>query len=121
MKPRHADLFAVNLDEETLIRYIDRFLIYYINTADKLTRTSVWLENLPGGIERLKEVVIEDSLGIGEDLEKQMQHLIKTYHCEWKTTINDPEKLLRFKPFINSNEKDETIKFTKERKQLRPV
>ena len=39
-KPRHADLLAADLDEETALKYIDRFLMYYIMTADRLTRTS---------------------------------------------------------------------------------
>ena len=121
MKPRHADLFAVDLDEQTLIKYIDRFLIYYINTADQLTRTSVWLENLSGGLKHLQEVIIEDSLGICEELEKQMDYLVKTYHCEWKATINDPNKLLRFKPFVNSLDQDETVKFVKKRGQFNPA
>ncbi len=120
MKPRHGDLLASDLDEETLIKYIDRFLIYYINTADKLTRTSVWLEKLDGGISYLKKVIIEDSLGICQELEKQMNHLIKTYKCEWKDVVENSDKRKRFRPFINSQETDETVLFSMEREQIRP-
>lgn len=119
--PRHADLFASEIDDETLIKYIDRFLMYYIKTADRLERTSTWLTKLEGGIEKLKDVVINDSLGICEELEKQMQHLVDTYHCEWKDAIEDPEKLKRFRHFNNSDDTDESIKFVNERDQIRPA
>ena len=121
MKPRHADLFATDLDDETLIKYIDRFLMFYIRTADRLQRTSVWMDNLEGGLEYLKQVVIEDSLGIAAELEEQMNNIVGTYQCEWKTTIEDPERLKRFKQFVNSDEEDEQIVFIEERGQLRPA
>ncbi|MBD5782429.1 nitrite reductase large subunit [Pelagicoccus sp. NFK12] len=121
MKPRHADLFAADLDKETLIKYIDRYLMFYIKTADKLTRTSVWLDSLEGGIEHLREVIIEDSLGICAELDQQMQHLVDTYHCEWKDAIEDPEKLKRFRHFGNTDESDPTIKHILEREQIRPA
>jgi len=121
MKPRHADLFATDIDDETLIKYIDRFLMFYVRTADRLQRTSVWLENLEGGLDYLKQVVIEDSLGIAEELEQQMNTIVDTYQCEWKTTIEDPEKLKRFVQFVNSDEEDEQIVFVQERGQPRPA
>ena len=121
MKPRHADLFATDLDTPTLYKYIDRVLMFYVRTADRLQRTSVWLENLEGGLDYLKEVVIKDSLGIGTDLEKQMQRVIDSYQCEWKTTINDKEKLKRFRQFVNSDGEDENVLFVEERGQLRPA
>ncbi len=121
MKPRHADLFATGLDDETLIKYIDRFLMFYIRTADRLQRTSVWMDNLEGGLDYLKSVVIDDKLEIGEELEKEMGVVIDAYQCEWKTTIEDEEKVKRFKTFINSDAKDETIVFVDERKQIRPA
>ena len=121
MKPRHADLFAIDLDDQTLIKYIDRFLMFYVRTADRLQRTSVWLDNLDGGLEYLKQVVIEDSLGIADELEAQMNRIVGTYQCEWKTTIADPDKLKRFKQFVNSNQDDEQIVFIQERGQPRPA
>ncbi|MGH8582241.1 MAG: nitrite reductase large subunit NirB [Gammaproteobacteria bacterium] len=121
MKPRHADLFATDLDKDTLIRYIDRFFMFYIRTADRLQRTSVWLENLEGGLEYLKSVIIEDRLGIGEELERDMQAVINTYECEWKKTIEDPEKLRRFRHFVNSDEPDREVVFVQERGQYRPA
>jgi nitrite reductase (NADH) large subunit len=121
MKPRHADLFATDLDDQTLIKYIDRFLMFYVRTADRLQRTSVWLDNLDGGLEYLKQVVIEDSLGIANELDEQMTRIVGTYQCEWKTTIADPEKLKRFKQFVNSTADDEQIVFIQERGQPRPA
>ena len=121
MKPRHADLFATGLDDETLIKYIDRFLMFYVRTADRLQRTSVWMDNLEGGLEYLQSVVIEDKLDVCAELESEMQVVIDAYQCEWKTTIENPEKLKRFRTFVNSDEKDNTIVFVEERDQIRPA
>lgn len=121
MRPRHADLFAIDLDTTTLIRYIDRILMFYIKTADRLTRTSVWLEKLEGGLAYLKDVVINDSLGICAELEAQMQRLAGTYACEWKATLEDPQALKRFRHFVNSDQADPNILFVEERTQIRPA
>ena len=121
MKPRHADLFATDLDDATLVKYIDRVLMFYTKTADRLQRTSVWMENLEGGLEYLKSVVIDDSLGICDELEAQMQHIADTYQCEWKTTVESPEALKRFRQFVNSDESDSNIQFVTEREQIRPA
>ncbi|BFM10960.1 NADPH-nitrite reductase large subunit [Simiduia litorea] len=121
MRPRHADLFATGLDKETLIKYVDRFLMFYVRTADRLQRTSVWLENLEGGLEYLKKVVIEDSLSIGAELEADMAHNIGNYQCEWKTTIESPEKLKRFSHFINTDTRDSNLAYVVERNQIRPA
>jgi len=121
MKPRHADLFATDLDDETLIRYIDRFLMFYVRTADRLQRTATWMDNLEGGLNYLRAVVIDDSLGIAADLEAQMQHIVDTYACEWKAAVEDPDKRKRFRQFVNSDEPDSGVVFVKEREQNRPA
>lgn len=121
MKPRHAELFATDLDDSTLIKYIDRFLMFYVQTADRLQRTSVWMENLEGGLDYLKSVVIDDKLGIADELERQMNALVGKYQCEWKTTIEDDEKLKRFRQFANSDSEDSHIVFVRERDQRRPA
>ncbi len=122
MRPRHAELFATDLDDATLIQYIDRFLMFYVETADRLQRTSVWRENLEGGLDYLRDVVINDSLGIAAELEHQMEKIVDTYQCEWKTTINDPEKLKRFRSFVNAPDtNDDNIVFVSERHQVRPA
>jgi nitrite reductase (NADH) large subunit len=121
MKPRHADLFATDLDDETLVKYIDRVLMFYVKTADRLQRTSTWMENMEGGLDYLKQVVIEDSLGICESLEAQMQHIADSYQCEWKTTIENEESRKRFRQFVNSPEADKQIIFVQERDQIRPA
>ncbi|WP_151702503.1 nitrite reductase large subunit NirB [Nitrincola alkalilacustris] len=122
MKPRHADLFATDLDDATLIRYIDRVLMFYVYTADRLQRTSVWMEGLKGGLEYLREVVIDDSLGLGAELESRMQHVIDTYQCEWKTAVQDPNKRKRFRSYVNADQpRSARIQMIEERGQLIPA
>ena len=121
MKPRHADLLAADLDRETLIRYIDRFLMFYVRTADRLQRTSVWLDNLEGGLDYLKQVVIEDKLGIAAELEADMARVIDTYECEWKKAVEDQQTLKRFRTFVNSDRADDNVVFVQERGQIRPA
>lgn len=120
-RPRHADLFATDLDEETAIKYIDRVLMYYIFTADKLTRTATWLEQLEGGLAHLTDVVIHDKLGICEELEARMQHLVDTYQCEWKAVVNDPEKRKLYRQFMNTDQTEPSIELVDERGQQRPT
>lgn len=119
--PRHAQLLAQDLDEETLTRYLDRFLMYYVRTADRLQRTSAWLDRMDGGIEHLRDVIINDSLGLAEELEAAMRYHIATYACEWQETLSDQGKLKRFKHFVNSDETDEAIVWVTEREQPRPA
>ena len=121
MRPRHADLFATDLDDQTLVKYIDRLLMFYVRTADRLQRTSVWLENLEGGLDYLQEVVINDSLGIGEELEAQMAHVVETYQCEWRTALSDQDKLKRFREFVNDEREDPVQIWSEERGQKRPA
>ncbi|EON92207.1 nitrite reductase (NAD(P)H) large subunit [Marinobacter lipolyticus SM19] len=122
MRPRHADLFATDLSDEELVRTIDRVLMFYVRTADRLQRTSVWMENLEGGLDYLKEVVLEDSLGLGRELEEHMESIVGTYQCEWKTAVEDPEKRKRFREFVNApDKKDPVQQWTTERDQRRPV
>ncbi len=121
MKPRHGDLFATDLDDDTLIKYIDRYLMFYVRTGDRLQRTSTWLDNLEGGLEYMQKIVIDDHLGINDELDKQMQHVVDTYQCEWKTTIESEDQLKRFRQFVNSDKIDNNIEFVTEREQIRPA
>ncbi|MDU9390767.1 nitrite reductase large subunit NirB [Pseudomonas sp. zfem002] len=121
MRPRHAELFATDLDDATLVRLIDRVLMFYIRTADKLQRTSVWRESLEGGLDYLKQVIIDDSLGLGAELEAQMQHVVERYECEWANALKDPEKLKRFRTFVNDHRADPGVHFVRERGQRRPI
>lgn len=118
--PKHAILLAEQLDEKTCIQYLDRFLMYYIRTAAPLMRTAAWLEKLDGGIAYLKKVVIEDSLGLAEELENEMQGLVNRYECEWKQAIEDPNMIKRFKHFVNSDQNDQSIEFVPLRDQKMP-
>jgi nitrite reductase (NADH) large subunit len=119
-QPRHADLIAADVDEETLIRLIDRFLIYYIQTANPLERTARWLERLDGGLEYLKRVIVDDALGICSQLERDMQSLVDKYECEWAAVVRDPARRAAFRHFANSTETDPTLGFVRERDQRRP-
>jgi nitrite reductase (NADH) large subunit len=121
MKPRHADLFASDIDTETMLKYIDRFLMFYVRTADRLQRTSVWMENLEGGLDYLRKVIVDDSLGICDELEAEMQLVIDSYQCEWKTTIENEDKLKQFRSFVNADGSDKEIVFIQERGQIRPA
>jgi nitrite reductase (NADH) large subunit len=117
-KPQHALLFATDLDSETCIRYIDRFLMFYIKTADPLMRTAPWLNKMEGGITYLQNVIINDSLGIAEELGKEMQLLVNSYKCEWKEVVDNPELQKKFNHFVNApDEKDPSIKFEPMREQ----
>ncbi|MDF3309451.1 nitrite reductase large subunit NirB [Rhodococcus sp. T2V] len=110
--PKHAQLLAGGLDDETLIRYIDRYLMFYIRTADRLQRTAPWVESLEGGLDHLKAVVCEDSLGIAADLEAAMAKHVQGYKDEWAGVLEDPEKLSRFVSFVNApDEADPTVAF----------
>jgi nitrite reductase (NADH) large subunit len=121
MKPRHAELLAADLDKPTLIRYIDRFLMLYIRTADRLQRTATWRDHLEGGLEYLKQVVCEDKLGIAAELEADMARVIASYQCEWKRAVEDPATLERFRHFVNSDARDDSVAFVTERGQIRPA
>ncbi|ROR26548.1 nitrite reductase (NADH) large subunit [Comamonas sp. BIGb0124] len=121
MKPRHAELLAVDLDDATLIRMVDRFLMFYIRTADRLQRTSTWRDNLEGGLAYLKSVVLDDSLGIAAELEAEMSHVVGTYACEWKKAVDDPAVVKRLRTFVNSDAGDDNVVFVQERGQIRPA
>jgi nitrite reductase (NADH) large subunit len=128
--PVHAELLAADIDEETVIKYLDRYIMYYILTADRLERTAVWQAKLPPGktgggpIEHLKEVIIEDSLGICAELDRRMQYLVDTYHDEWAEVVKDPVKRAKFKQFANTDKiipKEDMIEFVDMRGQMRPT
>ncbi|MBA0127958.1 nitrite reductase large subunit [Haloechinothrix sp. YIM 98757] len=120
--PRHADLLASDVDSETLVRLIDRFVMFYIRTADRLQRTARWLEEMDGGLEHLRSVIVDDSLGICAELEAAMHEHVANYVDEWNAVLSDPDKLARFTSFVNAPEApDPTISFRTERAQKVPV
>lgn len=119
-KPQHAILLAADIDKETCIKYLDRFLMFYVRTAEPLSRTATWLNKMDGGMSYLKNVVINDSLGIAEELEEQMRYHVSTYECEWKAAIENPEMRKKFTHFVNApKEKDPTVKFEEMRSQIK--
>ncbi|MBT8163094.1 nitrite reductase large subunit NirB [Arthrobacter sp. GN70] len=120
--PAHAQLLAGGLDDETLIKYIDRYFMYYIRTADRLQRTARWQEELDGGLDHVRQVVVEDSLGIARELEAAIAAHVENYEDEWAATLKDPERLRRFRSFVNAPDAaDESIAFVPERGQIRPA
>ena len=122
MTPRHAQLLAGDLDDETLVRYIDRFLMFYIRTADRLQRTAPWVEQLDGGLDHLRDVVCNDSLGLAAEFEEAMARHVAGYACEWKGVLEDPDKLSRFVSFVNAPDApDPTVAFTKRDGRIVPM
>ena len=121
MKPRHAELLASNLDEATVVKLVDRFLMFYVRTADRLQRTSTWRENLEGGLDYLKQVVLDDKLGVAAELEADMQRVVDSYEDEWKNAVEDPAVRQRFSHFVNSEAVDDNVVFMPERGQIRPA
>ncbi|MFD0690332.1 nitrite reductase large subunit NirB [Actinomadura fibrosa] len=122
MRPRHADLFATDLTDDELITYIDRFLMFYIRTADRLQRTASWLEALDGGLGYLREVIVDDRLGICAELDAAMERHVAAYSDEWRDTLEDPDRLRRFVSFVNApGTPDPSIEFEVEREQIRPL
>lgn len=118
-KPQHAMILATDIDEETAIKYTDRFLMYYIKTAEPLMRTATWFNKLEGGLPYLKAVIVDDILGIGELLESEMQKLVDAYKCEWREVVENPELQKKFSHFVNSDKKDETVAFEPLREQIK--
>ncbi|MDQ1428100.1 MAG: nitrite reductase large subunit [Acidimicrobiaceae bacterium] len=121
LKPQHAILLAADIDRDTVIQYLDRFLMFYIRTADRLERTAVWFNKLEGGVDYLRRVVIDDCLGLAGELEADMARHVASYRCEWTETIDDPARMARFRTFVNSSEADPNIVFITERGQPRPA
>lgn len=120
-KPRHAEVIAEDVTKRQAIKILDRFIIYYIRSADKLERTARWIEKYPDGIKGLKEVLVDDKLGICDDLEKEMEVLVGTYHCEWTNVVKDPARKRAFRQFINTEETQEVSEKIQEREQERPA
>lgn len=119
--PRHAQLFASDVDTDTLVRLIDRFLMFYVRTADRLQRTATWIEALDGGLDYLREVIVDDSLGVCAELDAAMARHVESYADEWAGVLDDPVKLARFASFVNAPETpDPSIRFTRERGQPVP-
>ena len=120
-RPQHAKLLVNDVDTETCTKLVDRFLMFYIRTGDPLTRTATWLNKMEGGLDYLRDVIVNDSLGICGQLENDMKELIANYHCEWKKVVDNPELQKQFKHFINSDETDSTLSFVEVRDQRLPA
>ena len=121
-RPRHADLLLAGVDTGTLVRTIDRFIMFYIRTADRLQRTASWLQSLEGGLDYLRSVIVDDSLGIGSELDAAVARHVERYEDEWAAVLADPGRLRRFVSFVNvPGTPDPSIAFVSERGQPRPA
>lgn len=120
-KPQHAQLLASDIDRETCIRYLDRFLMFYVKTAGPLERTATWLNKLEGGMAYLKSVIIDDTLGMNAQFEQEMQYIVNTYQCEWQAVVENDALRSQFRHFINAEDEDPTLAFVDERGQKRPT
>jgi nitrite reductase (NADH) large subunit len=119
-RPRHADLLLSDVDTDTLVRTIDRFLMFYVRTADRLQRTAPWVESL--GLDYLRAVIVDDSLGICDDLDAALAKHVESYSDEWADVLADPQRLARFVSFVNAPDApDPSVRFVPERGQKRPV
>ncbi|MCA1179295.1 MULTISPECIES: nitrite reductase large subunit NirB [unclassified Pantoea] len=121
MKPRHADLLAADLDRDTLLTYLDRFMMFYIRTGDRVQRTSLWLESMEGGIDYLRSVIVDDKLSLNAQLESEMTRLRGKVECEWAATVKDPQQQIHFSTFINSDQRDPLVQHINQRDQHRPA
>ena len=121
-KPRHSELLAKDVPPDDVVPMLDRYLMFYIRTADKLQRTARWVEQLPGGIKYLREVILEDKLGIAASLEQQMDELVGTFFCEWTAAINNETRKQKFAQFGNTPDNlPNNVEVVTERGQARPA
>jgi nitrite reductase (NADH) large subunit len=120
-RPQHAKLLVADVDTDTCVKLVDRFLAFYIKTADPLTRTATWLNKMDGGLDYLYDVIVNDSLGIAGELEAHMHKLIEKYHCEWRAAVQDPSLRARFKHFVNAEDADPALEFVMMRGQKIPA
>lgn len=104
-----------------VIPILDRYLMFYIRTADRLQRTARWLEALPGGMKYLREVILDDKLGINASLEAQMAELVDSFFDEWAEALSNPSIAAKFKQFANTDENLENMELETDRGQPRPV
>jgi nitrite reductase (NAD(P)H) len=119
--PKHSELLAKGVPPDDVVQILDRYLMFYIRTADKLQRTARWLEKLPGGINYLREVILDDKLGICASLEEQMEELVGTFYDEWVEAVKDPERKKHFQQFANTTDTLQTMETEEDRGQSRPV
>ncbi len=120
--PKHARLLAEDLTDDELVRTIDRFLLYYVRTADRLQRTAAWLDEVEGGLDHVRAVVCDDALGIATELDAAMAAHVESYEDEWKAVLDDPDKLARFSSFVNAPATpDPDLAYVAQRGQRRPA
>ncbi len=120
--PVHAQLLVEDVSDEDVFRVIDRYLMYYVRTADRLQRTAPWQQDHEGGLDRIRQIVVDDALGLGDELDAHMARHIDSYEDEWKAVLNDPERLKQFTSFVNApDQPDPSLAYVEQRGQRRPA
>ena len=79
---RKGDLLCTVPTHEDVLKYMGRFMQYYREHGKYLERTYTFVERI--GIETLKNIVMEDSLGIAARLDDDMQKAVDAYKDPWK-------------------------------------
>jgi len=78
---RKGDLLATVDDPDLVVTLTGRFMQYYRENAKWLERTYAFVPRV--GVDLLREVVVQDSLGIAADLDARMQAAIDNYQDPW--------------------------------------
>jgi nitrite reductase (NADH) large subunit len=78
---RKADVLCRVPTQEEALRVIGRFMQYYRENARWLERTYDFVPRV--GVERLRNILVHDSLGIGERLDREIQASIDAYVDPW--------------------------------------
>ncbi|MEV3904742.1 nitrite reductase large subunit NirB [Mycobacterium sp. NPDC050551] len=94
---RKGDLLATVDDPQTVITLTGRFLQYYRENANWLERTYAFVPRV--GIEHLRAVVVDDSEGIGTELDERMQKSVDAYRDPWRDG-QDPVTEGQFRPSL---------------------
>ena len=83
-----------------------------------------WQNGLTLALADINDIVALDKVRsqLNAELEQQMQHVVNTYQCEWKTAVTDPAVRQRFRSFVNApTTPDPGLAHVPERGQIRPA
>jgi len=79
---RKGDLLATVDDPDLATTLSGRFIQYYRENAKWLERTYAFVPRM--GIDHLREVIVEDSLGIAAELDERLQTAVDGYKDPWQ-------------------------------------
>jgi nitrite reductase (NADH) large subunit len=78
---RKGDLLCTVDTHDQVLKYMGRFMQYYREHARYLERSYGFLERI--GVQKLREILIEDSEGICERLDAEIQNAVDAYKDPW--------------------------------------